>query len=115
MPEGIARDPEVSFDGTRILFSMRRDSKDDYHIYEIDADGTGCGSSRSARAVSDIDPLYLPDGRILFTSTREPKYCMCNRHIMGNLYRMEADGANIHQIGHSTLHEGHGSLLPDGA
>jgi len=33
---------------------------------------------------------------------------------MGNLFRMEADGANIHQIGHSTLHEGHPSLLPDG-
>ena len=33
---------------------------------------------------------------------------------MGNLYRMEADGANIHQIGKSTLFEGHGSLLPDG-
>ena len=39
---------------------------------------------------------------------------MCNRHIMGNLFTMEADGANIQQIGHSTLHEGHASLLPDG-
>ena len=25
-----------------------------------------------------------------------------------------ADGANIQQIGHSTLHEGHAALLPDG-
>jgi hypothetical protein len=33
---------------------------------------------------------------------------------MGNLFRMEADGANIHQIGKSTLHEGHSSLMPDG-
>jgi hypothetical protein len=39
---------------------------------------------------------------------------MCNRHIMGNLFRMDGDGANIHQIGHSTLHEGHGALMPDG-
>jgi len=39
---------------------------------------------------------------------------MCNRHIMGNLFRMDADGANIHQIGKSTLHEGHASLMPDG-
>ena len=64
--------------------------------------------------VSDIDPLYLPDGDIVFSSTREPKYCMCNRHIMGNLFRMEGDGANIHQIADSTLFEGHGTLLPDG-
>jgi len=33
---------------------------------------------------------------------------------MGNLFRMESDGANIHQIGHSTLFEGHAALLPDG-
>jgi hypothetical protein len=39
---------------------------------------------------------------------------MCNRHIMGNLFTMDADGANIQQIGHSTLHEGHAALLPDG-
>ncbi|MFW6163800.1 MAG: hypothetical protein ACODAJ_13605, partial [Planctomycetota bacterium] len=38
----------------------------------------------------------------------------CNRHIMGNLFRMDADGANVHQIGRSTLHEGHGALTPDG-
>ena len=31
-----------------------------------------------------------PTAGIVFTSTREPKYCMCNRHIMGNLFRMDA-------------------------
>jgi hypothetical protein len=68
----------------------------------------------NADGVFDIDPIYLPDGDVAFTSSREPKYCMCNRHIMGNLYRMKPDGANIHQIGKSTLFEGHGSMLPDG-
>jgi len=114
VPKGVARDPEVSFDGRRVLFSMRRDIRDDYHIYEINVDGTGLRQLTFGSGVSDIDPLYLPDGRIAFASTREPKYCMCNRHIMGNLFRMDADGANIHQIGHSTLHEGHGALTPDG-
>jgi len=114
LPSGAARDPDVSFDGTRILFSMRRDIKDDYHVYEINTDGTGLRQLTFGGGVADIDPLYLSDGRIAFTSTREPKYCMCNRHIMGNLFRMDADGANIHQIGRSTLHEGHGTLTPDG-
>ncbi len=114
VPEGMARDPDVSFDGTKILFSMRRNREDDYHLYEINADGTGLRQLTFGAGVTDIDPIYLPDGRILFTSTREPKYCMCNRHIMGNLFTMDADGANIQQIGHSTLHEGHASLLPDG-
>jgi len=113
-PEGIIRDPEVHFDGTRIVFAMRRNIKDDYHIYEINTDGTGLKQLTFAKGAADIDPLYLPDGGIIFSSTREPKYCMCNRHIMGNLFRMDADGANIHQLGKNTLHEGHSALLPDG-
>ena len=79
--------------------------------------GSPAGRPRQLTAgagVSDIDPLYMPDGRIAFSSTREPKYCMCNRHIMANLFRMNADGTNIEQIGKSTLFEGHGSLTPDG-
>ena len=112
--EGVARDPEVQFDGTRIVFSRRRNIREEYHLYEVRADGSGLRQLTSAPGVFDIDPFYLPDGRIVFTSSREPKYCMCNRHIMGNLYRMEADGANIVQIGKNTLFEGHGALLPDG-
>jgi len=114
MPNGNIRDPEVDFDGGRVVFSMRRDIADDYHIYEVSADGDGFRQLTYAAGVSDIDPLYLPDGSIVFSSTREPKFCMCNKHIMANLFRMEADGANIHQIGKSTLFEGHGTLTPDG-
>jgi len=118
LPEGVARDPEVHFSGGRVLLSIRREPKDDYSIYEMDLRPGRRGRLRALTAldgVSDIDPCYLPDGRIVFTSTREPKYCMCNRHIMGNLFRMAADGANVHQIGHSTLHEGHPALMPDGS
>jgi hypothetical protein len=113
-PGGVVRDPDVSFDGRKILFSMRRDRADDYHLYEIRAAGSGLRQLTFGGGLSDIDPIYLPDGRICFTSTREPKYCMCNRHVMGNLHTMDADGANLQQIGRDTLHEGHPSLLPDG-
>ena len=108
------RDPEVDWDGKQIVFSMRDGRTDDYHIYVVNADGTDLKQLTRAKGVSDIDPVFLPDGNIVFSSTRDPKYCMCNRHIMCNLYRMEADGANIHQIGVSTLFEGHSSILPDG-
>ncbi len=113
-PSGIARDPELSADGTRVIFSMRKSMDDDYHVYEINLDGTGLRQLTSLTGVSDIDPVYLPDGKIIFSSTREPKFCMCNRHIMANLYRMDGDGANIHQIGKSTLFEGHGTVMEDG-
>jgi len=112
--DGLVRDPEVHFDGRKIVFSMRKNIEDDYHIYQINTDGTDLKQLTSAPGVADFDPLYLPDESIVFSSTREPKFCMCNRHIMGNLFCMDADGANIHQIGKSTLHEGHAALMPDG-
>ncbi|MEA3463033.1 MAG: hypothetical protein U9R49_14200 [Bacteroidota bacterium] len=111
---GVIRDPEVSFSGDRIIFSYRKSIDDDYHIYEIDSDGKHLKQLTFASGVSDIDPLYLPNGQIVFSSTREPKYCMCNRHIMANLYRMNPDGSNIVQLGKSTLFEGHAALMADG-
>ena len=111
---GVIRDPEISYDGKKVVFSMRRGKTDYYHIYEMNVDGTGLRQLTFAGGISDIDPFYLPDGDIIFSSTRQPKYCMCNRHIMCNLYRMHGDGANITQIGISTLFEGHSTLLADG-
>ena len=112
--DGILRDPEISFDGKRILFSMRKNMQDNYHVYEMGIEGADLRQLTAATDVADIDPIYLPDGDIVFSSSREPKYCMCNQHIMANLFRMDRDGANIHQLGKSTLFEGHAALLPDG-
>jgi hypothetical protein len=120
--DGMVRDPDVYFDGHKVIFSMRRDIRDNYHLYEVNADpsaqpgagGSGLRQLTSAPGVFDIDPIYLPDESVVFSSSRDPKYCFCNKHIMGNLFRMEADGANIHQIGGNTLFEGHPNLMPDG-
>ncbi len=114
VPQGMVRDPEVNFDGRRMVFALRRTPADSYHIYTAQCDGSALKQLTTAADVDDFDPFFLPDDHIAFTSTREPKYCMCNRHIMANLYRMEPDGANIHQIGKSTLFEGHGSVMDDG-
>ncbi|NQT41440.1 MAG: PD40 domain-containing protein [Planctomycetes bacterium] len=114
VPEGIARDPDVYFDGTKIVFALRRNVAEDYHIWEINTDGTGLRQLTRAPGVSDFDPIYMPDDSIVFSSTREPKYNMCSRDIAANLFRMEADGANIHQITKNTLFENHAELMPDG-
>lgn len=112
-PNGVIRDPELSYDATKVIFSMRHNKQDDYHIYEINIDGGGLKQLTFGYGVSDIDPLYLPDGGIVFSSTRQPKYCMCNRHIMANLYRMD-NGGKVVQIGVSTLFEGHSAMLANG-
>ncbi|MDR1480633.1 MAG: hypothetical protein LBJ00_17030 [Planctomycetaceae bacterium] len=133
IPAGIIRDPCLSFDATKLLVSIRRDKADDYHIYELllldflkrgqetititpetDLSDLPIKQLTFLSGVSDIDPIYLPTGEVVFSATREPKYCMCNRHIMCNLYKMNGDGSNIQQIGKSTLFEGHASLAADG-
>lgn len=111
---GLIRDPDLDFAAKKIVFSMRRDAQDSYHIFEMNVDGSGLKQLTRMTDVDDLDPIYLPDGHILFTSTREPKYCFCNRHIMANLYRMEPDGANILQISKNTLFDNKPSLMDDG-
>ena len=111
---GVIRDPESHFDAKRIIFSMRKDINDSYHIYEINIDGKGLRQLTFMKDVDDLDPFYLADDHIAFSSTREPKYCGCNRHIMANLYQMEPDGSNIFQISKNILFDGHGVLMPDG-
>jgi Tol biopolymer transport system component len=95
--DGVVRDPDVSFDGRKVLFSLRSDPQDDYHLYEMAAVSGELKQLTFGSGISDIDPIYLPDGKILFSSTREPKYCMCNRHIMCNLFTMNGDGSDIQQ------------------
>ena len=110
-------------DGPRRFYSINDFVRCGFHsIYELEVDpqhgwAAVPGSLRrltAERDATDIEPVYLPDGKLVFSSTREPKYCHCNMHIMATLSRMDGDGANIHQIGKSRLFEGHASLIPDG-
>lgn len=75
---GDVSDPEIFLQTTedqfRVVFAMRTSSGDRWHLYEVEvnADGTRgsepvqltCGSS------NEVDPQYLPDGRIVFSSDR---------------------------------------------
>jgi hypothetical protein len=114
VPDGVVRDPEVHFDGQRIVFALRRSRDEDFHIWEIASDGTGLRQLTAAAGVSDFDPFYLPDERIAFSSTREPKYNQCSRDHGANLFCMEPDGANIRQVSKNNLFDNHGTLTPDG-
>lgn len=112
--DGLFRDLECSYDATRLLYAYRPDAQGNSSIHEWDL---ATGKARRLTflpGVDDMDPLYLPSGQIVFASTRDPKYVMCNRHIAANLYRMEADGANIVKIANSTLFERPTDLTPDG-
>lgn len=112
--DGVARDLEVHFDGQTLLFAMRHSAAEPYAIYEMAADGTNLRQLTRPVGATDIDPCYLPDGRIAFASTRDGKFCGCNRHIQANLFVMAADGTKVRQIGRNNLFESRPSVLSDG-
>lgn len=112
--EGVIRDPDVHWDGTKIIFSWKKSCKDSYHIYEINVNGTGLKQLTFLKDIDDLDPIYLPDNRIVFSSSRELKYVPCNRHRQFNIYCMDADGANIHQITKNNIYDKPSCITPDG-
>ncbi|HTR97647.1 MAG TPA: hypothetical protein VMH61_07065 [Candidatus Acidoferrales bacterium] len=106
-------DPAVSFDGTKILFSMRTSGGQWKNIYEINADGTGLRQVTSGGG-DDFDPLYLPDGGILFTSSRAGEMDEYNHALTANLYRCNMDGSGIERISYNQSDDFDPELLPNG-
>ena len=101
-PKGIIRRPCVNFDGKSILFSMCKTNRDQFHIYEITVDPDKLFTETAeckpkqltfAPDVYDVDPIYLPDGKIAFCSTRDIKFVPCDTQRVPQIFRMDADGA----------------------
>ncbi len=90
-------DPCVSFDGKKILFSMRPPGGGNRNIYEINANGTGLRQVTSGGG-HDFDPLYLQDGRIMFTSSRARHMDEYNHAPAENMYICDNDGSNMVQV-----------------
>ena len=94
--EGFVADCELSWDAGKVLFSRRLNGefrhasqvpyerpvlrkptqpvlggKDDpwWHLWEMNIDGTGL-KQLTFGPYHDVNPIYLPDGRIMFSSTR---------------------------------------------
>ncbi len=92
LPTGEARDPDVSFDGTKILFSWRGGSSgtSDYHLFEMDAAThivrpiTTASSALSGYqwGCVDYEGIYLPNGNILFG--RDPFWTRLSSHFQWN-------------------------------
>jgi hypothetical protein len=106
-------DPAVSFDGTKILFSMRPPGGAHRNIWEIAADGTGLRQVTNGGG-DDFDPLYLPDDRILFTSTRSGEMDEYNHARSATLYTCDASGGGMERISYNQSDDFDPELLPDG-
>ena len=117
---GAFRDPQVHYDGKKMIFSWRRGGGDYYHLYEVNLDGTGLKQLTDG-PFDDIEPTYLPDmpgrpasGGILFTSTRCNSWVCCGSFKVTTLHRCDVDGKNIRKVSASALNENTPWVLPDG-
>jgi hypothetical protein len=112
-PQGAVRDPQVHYDGRKILFSYRRGGSPYFHLYEINADGSGL-RQLTRDAFDDLEPTYLPDGGIIFCSSRCRRYVPCWYVQVATLYRCDGDGGNIRPLSSNIEQDNTPWVLPDG-
>ncbi|MCH8922085.1 MAG: hypothetical protein IIA67_02915, partial [Planctomycetes bacterium] len=112
-PKGGVRDPQVYYDAKKILFSYRKGGTQTYHLYEINVDGTGLAQLTDGPD-DDIEPTYLPDGGIMFGSSRCRRFVNCWFSRVATLYRCDGDGKNLRMISSNNDHDNTPWMLPDG-
>ncbi|MBN1418956.1 MAG: PD40 domain-containing protein, partial [Planctomycetes bacterium] len=112
-PEGNVRDPAVDYDGRTILFAYRKGASPHYHLYTIGADGSGLRPLTDG-PFDDIEPIWLPDGDILFNSTRCKRRVNCHTTQSAILYRCDADGGDIRPLSSNNEPDNTPWVMPDG-
>ena len=87
-----AADPQISYDGARVLFSGQKDSKASWQIWEMQADGSN--KRQVTSCVNDcLRAAYLPDEEIVFTSVERSR-----EHPASYLAVSRSDGSQAHRI-----------------
>ena len=140
---GDVRDVEIAYDGSKLLFAMRGpadinldlddEGQPTWNIweYEITTDTLRrvMPTIITAELGHDRAPHYLPDGRIIFSSTRQsqangilvdegkPQFAAVDEdrnEFAFVLHVMNADGSNIEQVSYNQSHDFDPSVLSNG-
>ena len=108
---------DVSYDGTQVVFAGLTAGTYDrgpsgnpgaWRLFVIGLDGRDLRQltfddpartdlAEPLRAIDDYDPAWLPDGRIVFASTRWPSFSHYGGARTSNLYVVDADGGRLHR------------------
>ncbi|MCP4642558.1 MAG: hypothetical protein GY851_19090 [bacterium] len=111
--KGAVGSPSVSFDGKSIYFCMAREGEGFFHLYRISAEG-GEPEQLTDGPFFDIEPAELPDGRIVFVSTRVGTFEEYHSPPSRALFVMNADGTDIHIITSTIIFDNEPEVLADG-
>jgi len=138
---GDVADLDVAWDGRKVAFAMRGpmlenvapEDQPTWNVWEYDLDTDTLrrviASDIVAEEGHDRFPHYLPDGRLVFSSTRQrqsrailldegkPQFAALTES-RGNeafvLHVINADGTDLHQISFNQSHDRDPFVLPDG-
>ena len=114
--------PDVSYDATTIVFAglpagnhsrSTTSNPGAWRIYSIRVDGSALRQITAGQSLNysrfgsaagqlqpydDADPAWMPDGRIVFSSTRYPSFAQYSGVRTSNLFVVNADGSALHRI-----------------
>ena len=115
-PAGGVRDPQVHYDARKVLFSYRKGQTEHYHLYEIGIDPGAPPRLKqlTSGGYDDFEPTYLPDGGIVFCSSRCKRWVPCWSTEVAILHRCDADGRNVRPLSSNIEQENTPCVLPDG-
>jgi len=112
---GRIRDPAVSYDGKRILFAWKKSlNEDDYHLYEMESASGEIRQLTSGLGFVDFEGTYLPNGDIIFSSTRCVQTTDCWWTEVSNLYTCDKDGKYMRRLGFDQVHTVYPTVMDDG-
>jgi hypothetical protein len=97
------------------LFSWKKsDREDDYHLYEMDVATEAIKQLTSGRGYADYEGHYLPNGDIIFSSTRCGQSVDCSSPEVSNLYTCDANGRFMRRLGVDQVHTNYPTVTNDG-
>ena len=111
---GVIRDVDVSYDGKRLLFAWKKERKDDYHLYEYNLEADKVRQMTFGKGFADYEGCYLPNGNIVFSSSRCVQTVDCWWTEVSNMYMCDAEGRFLRRIGFDQVHTNYPTVTPGG-
>lgn len=110
-------DVDLHWNGDRMLFSSIGQNGA-WQVMEIGLDGKNLREVTQTKEpfINNYDPCYLPDGRILFTSTAPMASvpCINGKSPIANLFRCNKDGSGMEQLCFDQEHNWCPQVMHDG-
>lgn len=111
--QGAIGSPSVSFDGQQVYVAMAKEGDSFFHIYRVPVSG-GPPQQLTDGTFHDIDPAELPDGRIVFTSTRIGSFEEYHNPPSRALFTMQPDGSNVQPLTSTPIGDNEPKVMSDG-